>query len=253
MNARRVKFFFRGLLPAVRRDATGRGFTLIELLVVIAIIAILAAMLLPALARAKQKALTTNCISNLRQLGIANTLYLSDNRDRFPYTQSGWPVLPFVDVLKLTDPYINTNNRSFYRCPADRGDGWNFEWAKATGAISTNLLPFPCSYVYYAQFYDKDDNSVTQQRMLSEVLRPSQKAMRACFASLPGGTLPFDVTSAMQRSKGGHGPKGMVLLFVDGHSQFAQWLRLNPTGYNGRDPDYNFDWTIGGLAGTDLR
>ena len=86
-------------------SARDRAFTLIELLVVIAIIAILAAMLLPALARAKQAAQMTKCRNNLHQVGIGLHLYLDDNRETFPPFNSGLPGgLNFSSALGGQDP-----------------------------------------------------------------------------------------------------------------------------------------------------
>ena len=92
--------------PLLPPPAAGRcrGFTLIELLVVIAIIAILAAMLLPALAKAKDKAKTTQCLSNMRQWGISVQIYSSDNQEMLPRDGTDNGGLYGVDTSATTGP-----------------------------------------------------------------------------------------------------------------------------------------------------
>jgi prepilin-type N-terminal cleavage/methylation domain-containing protein len=227
--------------------AGGSGFTLIELLVVIAIIAILAAMLLPALNRAKRKAALANCVSNLRQVGFTLAMYTPDNREGYPYSGRPWPQMPFVDVLKLFNPYISTNNARFFRCPADQGRGWNIEWVTLNGrsvGIRTNELLFANSYYYYAQFYHDDVVSAVKPRRTSEVRFPPQKAVFICYASAA------DTDYALTGSPpSGHGGNGFSLLFTDGHSQFAKFQQLN----RGQLNSYNLDYTVDGLGGRDLK
>jgi prepilin-type N-terminal cleavage/methylation domain-containing protein/prepilin-type processing-associated H-X9-DG protein len=114
-----------------------RAFTLIELLVVIAIIGILASLLMPALSRAKGKALDVKCISNLKQIGIGLTIYAEENGSKLPFAER-WPsnpVTPTNVLPRIVDVLSNNVGGvlAVFKCPKDHAgyfqkEGSSYEW-----------------------------------------------------------------------------------------------------------------------------
>ncbi len=184
------------LKQGVERSA---GFTLIELLVVIAIIAILAAMLLPALSRAKQKASQIKCMNNAKQLGLGFLMYVDDFRGVFPacasrsvygFHKEDWiywrvsPGYPQVQQSPITQGLgrIDTN---LFRCPMDRIDT---ERTAQCGAAGTDPGPYLFSYSVPSYGLSAngacpgltsivDNNNFLHPYKISSVLGPTHKVM----------------------------------------------------------------------------
>jgi prepilin-type N-terminal cleavage/methylation domain-containing protein len=118
-----------------------RGFTLIELLVVIAIIAILAAILFPVFARAREKARQTSCLANVKQLTLGILMYAQDYDEKIICT-IGWPSNIWTPWHELIQPYVK--NIQIRRCPSndsvDPGYGFNY---RASEADPNNVCDAP--------------------------------------------------------------------------------------------------------------
>jgi prepilin-type N-terminal cleavage/methylation domain-containing protein/prepilin-type processing-associated H-X9-DG protein len=186
-----------------------RGFTLIELLVVIAIIAVLASLLLPALSKAKQRAIATKCLNNLKQVGIASVMYMDDNEDSLPL--SSHEGLSWVDTLQ---PYLSGTN--LHRCPTDKNTTRIYSYAindfllppdPPPGADYSKFtaVPSPSDTLFLAECSDSNNGS-DHLHLKPEIGDPPLNA----------NTFAGEV--AVKRHL-----DGAVYLFVDGHAERLLW------------------------------
>ena len=212
------------------------GFTLIELLVVIAIIAILASLLLPVLARARDKGKTAKCMSNLRQLGMAAMLYDEDNQV-YPV---GWP--PDTDLARPNppiwyrqlQPYLarnaNISGQGIFICPS------SMQKARSEEHLGTGFREGGFwGFLAYAQngYINNGRKDIGSRHVLDvpgTILYADTDGWDACLYPDPGGNVCYRHSGGNEKSSdtdrgitGPKRPKGRaVAVFVDTHIELLR-------------------------------
>jgi len=238
---------------------TRRAFTLIELLVVIAIIAILAAILFPVFAQAREKARSTSCLSNMKQLGTAFAMYLQDYDEkvlpRYQACPNGGPTNKTQLLWTATiQPYVKNNG--IFICPSSRNAFYCDQWTQWDSTIDPRnqrgALSIGYNQTISGWYYANDACGDMILPELNQVQYPAKNVMFSDSMSGPladgyrgylfgntGMNVPYTATSA--GSFAARHQEGTNLTFFDGH---AKWFKGSTLLWNPNAPINCTDTTL---------